>query len=224
MRMLPTRSPTPRSRWRVGRKEASSRWLRRQDKDPYVAAARRAGFASRAAYKLLEINKKAGLLKNASAIVDLGAAPGSWSAVAKKVGGGRVVAVDIKPFPPPDGVLFLRGDITDPTIRQKIAAALGGKADLVLCDAAPDFSGNRITDRVRAEELALAASKLASSLLAEGGSFLLKVFGNAPEGLNRLIGDSFTAKRHFKPASSRRESAENYLLAIGFRTAKLEWP
>lgn len=212
------RSPTPRSRWRIGKKDSSTRWLRRQERDPYVHGAKKRGFASRAAYKLIEIDEKVGLLKAASTVIDLGAAPGGWSEVAKAAD-TTVVAVDKTEFTPPPGVLALVGDITEPNLKQRLIAALGKKADLVLCDAAPASSGHRVTDRIRAEELALAAADLATAVLADGGNLLLKLFGNPHERLARLIADSFAAKRRLKPAASRKESAENYLLAIGFCAA-----
>ncbi len=209
------RSPTPRSRWRVAKKASSQRWLARQAKDPYAAGAKRRRYASRAAYKLLEIDKKFRLLKSAKTVLDLGAAPGGWSEVAAGCG-LSVLAVDIRPFTPPAGVVFLRGDIRAKTLSVAIAAALDKKADLVLCDCAADFIGNRVADRVRNEELSLDATNLTVKLLAQNGNFLVKIFGGASVQLLELIDENFASRHYCKPPSSRKDSAENYLLATGF--------
>jgi len=203
------------------RRTPSSRaWLERQISDPYVARAKREGFRSRAAYKLTEIDDKYRLLKPGARVVDLGAAPGGWSELAaRRVGAsGRVVAIDILDMKPLAGVEFLRLDFLDETAPARLKALLGGKADSVLSDMAANATGHRQTDHLRIVALAEAAALFAREVLGEGGSFLCKVLQGGTEAalLSELKRD-FASVRHVKPPASRRESAELYLLARGFR-------
>jgi 23S rRNA (uridine2552-2'-O)-methyltransferase len=203
-----------------GRSLSSKLWLERQLNDPYVARARREGFRSRAAFKLIEIDDKHRLLKAGARVVDLGAAPGGWSQVAaKRVGGkGRVVAIDVLDMPPIAGADFAQLDFLDPQAPNALKAMLGGPADLVLSDMAANATGHRATDHLKIMALAEAAAEFALEVLAPGGAFLCKVLQGGTETmlLARLKRD-FTSVKHVKPAASRTDSAELYLLAMGFR-------
>ncbi len=205
-----------------GRKLSSKLWLERQLNDPYVARAKREGLRSRAAYKLIEIDDKAKLLKRGARVIDLGAAPGGWSqAAAKRVGSpahGRVVAIDILAMEPLAGVEFAQLDFLDPAAPENLKAMLGGPADLVLSDMAANATGHRKTDHLKIVALVEAAAEFAREVLAPGGAFLAKVLQGGTEGslLARLKRD-FTSVKHVKPAASRSDSSELYLLATGFR-------
>jgi 23S rRNA (uridine2552-2'-O)-methyltransferase len=200
---------------------SSKLWLDRQLNDPYVARARREGFRSRAAYKLTEIDDKYRLLKTGARVVDLGAAPGGWSQVAvKRVGAskGRVVAIDILEFAPVAGVDFMQLDFLDPVAPERIKALLGGPADLVFSDMAANATGHRKTDHIKIMALAEAAAEFAREVLAPGGAFLCKVLqGGTESALLAALKRDFASVRHVKPAASRSDSAELYLLATGFR-------
>jgi 23S rRNA (uridine2552-2'-O)-methyltransferase len=202
------------------RKPSSRAWLERQINDPYVARARREGFRSRSAYKLAEIDDKVRLLKPAARVVDLGAAPGGWSEVAKRRIGanGRIVALDILDMKPIPGVEFLRLDFLDPLAPERLKTMLGGKADLVLSDMAANTTGHRQTDHLRIMALAEAAARFACEVLGPGGSFLCKVLqGGTEAALLSQLKHDFASVRHVKPPASRSDSAELYLLARGFR-------
>ena len=214
-----------KTRVRTARKRslASTLWLERQLNDPYVAQAKREGFRSRAAYKLAEINEKYGLLKPGQKIVDLGAAPGGWSQVAAQAvkasdGRGRVVAIDLLPMDPVVGVEFETMDFHAPDAPERLKARLGGLADGVMSDMAANATGHRKTDHLRIVGLAELAIDFACSVLAPGGFFVAKVLQGGSEGevLARLKRD-FAVVRHVKPKASRADSAELYVLAIGFR-------
>jgi 23S rRNA (uridine2552-2'-O)-methyltransferase len=202
---------------------ASSRaWLERQINDPYVARAKREGFRSRAAYKLVEIDDKFHLLKSGARVFDLGAAPGGWSEVAaRRVGGsGRVVALDILEMKPIAGIDFLQLDFLDESAPAKFKALLGGKADVVLSDMAANASGHRQTDHLRIMALAEAAALFAREVLAPGGAFLCKVLqGGTETTLLAELKRDFETVKHVKPPASRSDSAELYLLARGFRVS-----
>jgi 23S rRNA (uridine2552-2'-O)-methyltransferase len=207
---------------------ASARWLERQLNDPYVAQARREGYRSRAAYKLLEIDDKYKMLKRGERIVDLGAAPGGWSQVAaERVGAhggrGRVLAIDLLALDPIDGVEFRQMDFHDRKAPDQLREWLGGLADGVLSDMAANATGHRKTDQLRIIGLVELAADFASEVLAPGGFFLAKVLQGGAEGelLARLKRD-FATVRHVKPKASRADSAELYLLATGFRGTRLE--
>jgi 23S rRNA (uridine2552-2'-O)-methyltransferase len=202
-------------------RSASSRaWLTRQINDPYVARAKREGFRSRAAYKLAEIDDKYHLLKPGARVVDLGAAPGGWSEIAARRAGasGRVVALDILEVKPIAGVEFLQLDFLDETAPAKLKGLLGGQADVVLSDMAANATGHRQTDHLRIIALAEAAAFFAREVLAPGGAFLCKVLqGGTESGLLAELKRDFETVKHVKPPASRTDSAELYLLALGFR-------
>jgi len=203
------------------RRTPSSRaWLERQIGDPYVALARREGFRSRAAYKLIEIDDKYRLLKPGARVVDLGAAPGGWSEIAaRRVGAsGRVVALDVLDMKPIAAVEFFKVDFLDEAAPERLRQILGGKADVVLSDMAANTTGHRQTDHLRIMALAEAAAQFAREVLAPGGSFLCKVLqGGTEAALLAELKRDFESVKHVKPPASRADSAELYLLVRGFR-------
>lgn len=222
-RSLKTRVKTARKR-----SLSSTLWLERQLNDPYVARAKREGYRSRAAYKLIEMDDRYHLFKPGGRIVDLGAAPGGWSQVAAahvkaKEGAGKVVAVDLLDMEPVDGVEFAVKDFNDPDAPEFIKNMLGGYADGVMSDMAANATGHRATDHLRIVALAELAADFACDVLAEGGFFIAKVLQGGTEGqlLTRLKRD-FATVRHVKPAASRAGSAELYVLATGFRGRRFE--
>ena len=206
-----------------GRSLSSKLWLERQLNDPYVARARREGLRSRAAFKLAEIDDKHRLLKPGARVVDLGSAPGGWSQVAaQRVGAaqgrGRVVAIDVSEMEPVAGVEFLRGDFLDPAAPDRLEALLDGQADVVLSDMAANATGHRRTDQLKIMALVEAAGDFATHVLAPGGAFLAKVLqGGTEAALLAGLKRNFASVKHVKPAASRSDSAELYLLATGFR-------
>ncbi|MEG9883914.1 MAG: RlmE family RNA methyltransferase [Hyphomicrobiales bacterium] len=211
-----------------GRKISSTRWLARQLNDPYVAEARRRGYRSRAAFKLLEIDDKYAILKPGSRVVDLGAAPGGWTQVAverirlpdKAAAGhrGRVVAIDIDPFDAVEGAVSTRQDLLAADASEKVIDALKGEADIVMSDMAAPTTGHHRTDHLKIMALCEAALALAREVLAPGGVFLAKVFqGGAQAKVLADMKRDFATVRHVKPRASRPESAELYVLATGFR-------
>jgi 23S rRNA (uridine2552-2'-O)-methyltransferase len=206
-----------------GRKVSSQRWLERQLNDPYVARSKQEGYRSRAAYKLIEIDGRFGLLRPGMRVVDLGAAPGGWSQVsAARVGSTDadplVVAVDPQEMASLPGVTIMRLDFLDPDAPRRIGDALGGAANVVLSDMAPSTTGHRATDHLRIMALCEAAAAFAATVLAPGGTFLAKVFrGGAERGLLTELKRDFAKVRHVKPPASRSDSPELYLLATGFR-------
>jgi len=203
------------------RKSLSSKlWLERQLNDPYVARAKREGLRSRAAFKLAEIDDKHHLFKPGARVVDLGAAPGGWSQVAsKRVGaGGRVVAIDILDMDAMAGVEFAKIDFLDADAPGRLKAMLGGPADVVLSDMAANTTGHRPTDHLKIMALVEAAAEFAREVLKPGGSFLAKVFQGGTEGtLLAALKRDYATVKHVKPAASRADSAELYVLATGFR-------
>jgi 23S rRNA (uridine2552-2'-O)-methyltransferase len=214
----------PRVRLKTkGRSVSSKRWLERQLNDPYVARAKAQGLRSRAAFKLAEIDDRHHLLKPGRSVVDLGAAPGGWSQVAAaRVGAGegrgRVAAIDLLPMDPIAGVSFAQLDFLDAAAPQRIGEMLGGPADVVLSDMAANATGHRRTDHLKIMALAETAADFARSVLKPGGAFLAKVLQGGTEA--SLLADlkrDFAAVRHVKPAASRTDSAELYVLATGFR-------
>jgi 23S rRNA (uridine2552-2'-O)-methyltransferase len=208
---VPVRSARSRS-------AASQRWLARQLNDPYVAAAKAQGWRSRAAFKLIELDGQFRLIRRGARVVDLGAAPGGWTQVAVRRGAATVVALDLLPIDRLPGALVLQGDFLDPAVAAQVMEALGGKADLILSDMAPNTTGHTATDHLRIMALAEAALEFAMEALAEGGVFVAKVFqgGSEREMLLRLK-RSFASVRHAKPPASRKESSELYVVAQGFR-------
>lgn len=206
------------------RSQSSKLWLERQLNDPYVARARREGMRSRAAYKLMEIDDRAHFLRKGARVIDLGAAPGGWSQVAaQRVQApeqGRVVAIDILPMDTVPGVDFIGLDFLDQSAPEKLRDMIGGPADVVLSDMAANATGHAKTDHLKIMALVEAAADFAREVLAPGGCFLAKVLqgGTEAELLASLKRDYKTV-RHVKPAASRADSAELYLLATGFRGA-----
>jgi 23S rRNA (uridine2552-2'-O)-methyltransferase len=206
---------------------ASRRWLERQLNDPYVVAAKRDGWRSRAAYKLLELDDKLKILKPGYRVVDLGAAPGGWAQVAADrvhatpaLGGrGQVVAIDISPMEPLPGVEILHLDFMLPEAPARLVALLRGhKADVVLSDMAAPASGHARTDHIRIMGLTEVAGVFASEVLAPGGAFIAKVLqGGTERELLAQLKQDFTIVRHLKPPASRADSAELYVVATGFR-------
>jgi 23S rRNA (uridine2552-2'-O)-methyltransferase len=203
-----------------GRKLSSKLWLERQLNDPYVARAKREGFRSRAAYKLIEIDDKAKVLKKGMRVIDLGAAPGGWSQVAaRRVGAqGRIVAIDVLPMDAIAGVDFAQLDFLSADAPEKLRIMLGGPADVVLSDMAANATGHAKTDHLRIMALVEAAADFAREVLAPGGSFLAKVLqGGTEAALLTALKRDFNSVKHVKPAASRSDSAELYLLATGYR-------
>lgn len=205
------------------RKQSSKLWLERQLNDPYVAQARRDGYRSRAAYKLIEMDDKHRFLKAGMMVVDLGAAPGGWSQVAAKrvnaLGGkGKVVAIDLLEMPEIPAVSFAQLDFLDNDAPEKLIAMMGGRADVVLSDMAANTTGHRKTDQLRIVGLVETAAAFAAEVLNPGGTFVAKVFqSGADADLLAQLKRDFTSVRHVKPAASRQDSSERYVLATGFR-------
>jgi 23S rRNA (uridine2552-2'-O)-methyltransferase len=211
---------TVRVRRTKRRKPSSTEWLTRQLNDPYVAEARRIGYRSRAAFKLEQLDARFHLLARGMRVVDLGCAPGGWSQVAARAVGARgiVVGVDLTPTDSLPGAILIQGDFRDAATVTAIRTALGGPADLVLSDMAAPATGHAATDHLRVVALAEDAFALAQTLLRPGGAFVAKVFQGGAEGeLLAALKKSFAELRHAKPAASRAESAETYVVAKGFR-------
>lgn len=206
------------------RKTSSTQWLERQLNDPYVAQAKRDGYRSRAAYKLLEIDEKHKLLRKGMRIVDLGAAPGGWSQIAAKRLGSNsdnplVVGIDYLEVEPIPGVFLLHMDFLDDEAPGGLIAALGGsKPDLVMSDMAAPTTGHRQTDHIRTLHLCEVALDFAKENLNQGGGFLAKVFrGGTEQSLLNELKQNFQKVYHIKPPASRKESPELYVLAKGFK-------
>ncbi len=211
-----------------GRTTSSARWLKRQLADPYVEEARRRGYRARSAFKLAQMDDKLRLIRPGARVVDLGAAPGSWSQVALERAGGpeagtRVVGIDLEPVEPLAGATFLVGDVREPEAAARLRAALAGPADLVMSDMAAPATGHAATDHLRTMALVEAALAIAEALLAPGGAFLAKVIqGGTEAGLLSRLKREFRNVRHVKPPASRKDSAELYVVATGFRGAPAE--
>lgn len=205
----------------MARKSSSGRWKQRQASDPYVRRARTEGWRSRAAFKLMEIDDRERLLRRGKRVLDLGAAPGGWSQVAAGRVGlfGRVIAVDLLPMEPLEGVVVIQGDFVEPGTQEQVLTALGGlRADLVISDMAPNITGNRSVDQPRALALVEAVFESADHFLEPGGAVLAKVFqGEGFEALVAAARRDFGSVRIRKPASSRAESREMYLVAGNYR-------
>ena len=199
------------------RTQSSRTWLQRQLNDPEVAKARAAGYRSRAAFKLVEMDQKFHFLKKGAKVLDLGAAPGGWSQVAAAKG-AIVVAADVLMIEEIPGVTFFQADLTDPDVPAMLKAALDGPADLVLTDMAAPTTGHRATDHIRTIALVEIALEVAEDTLRPGGAFVGKVFqgGSSNELLARLK-KSFREVKHVKPPASRAESVELYVVALGFK-------
>jgi 23S rRNA (uridine2552-2'-O)-methyltransferase len=203
-----------------GRSVQSRRWLERQLNDPYVAEAKARGYRSRAAFKLIELDGKCGLLRPGMRVVDLGAAPGGWTQVAVKAVGpkGQVVALDILPMDPVPGATVLQADFTEAEAEEAVRAAMQGAADVVLSDMAPNTTGHGATDHIRIMALAEMALEAAGAMLAPGGAFVCKLFqGGADKSLLDRLKRDFAKVRHVKPPASRKDSSEMFVVAQGFR-------
>lgn len=202
---------------------SSQKWLQRQLNDPYVARAKREGWRSRAAFKLIEIDDRLKILRPGLRVVDLGAAPGGWSQVAAKrmkmeEGRGHIVAIDLLEIDPITGVDFAQMDFLTDEAPGQLKAMLGGDADLVMSDMAANTTGHRATDHLRIVGLVELAIDFARQVLAPGGAFIAKVFQGGTE--NTLLAElkrDFTMVRHIKPQASRADSSELYVVATGFR-------
>ena len=202
------------------RKPSSTEWLERQFNDPFVAEAHRLGYRSRAAFKLLQLDQRFHLLAAGRRILDLGCAPGGWAQIAtQRVGPkGAVVGIDLNPTDAIPGATLVTGDFRDSAITVRLRELLGGPADLVLSDMAAPATGHAATDHLRIVALAEEAFSLAATILKPGGAFVAKVFQGGTEGeLLVALKRAFAEVRHAKPAASRAESAETYVVAKGYR-------
>jgi 23S rRNA (uridine2552-2'-O)-methyltransferase len=218
--MPPSRALAVYVKTAKSRSPASARWLARQLNDPYVTAARQQGWRSRAAFKLLELDDKFQLIHKGARVLDLGAAPGGWTQVAVKRGAATVVAMDLLPIDPIQGSTIIQGDFMDPEMPRRLTAELGGGADLVLSDMAPNTTGHSSTDHIRIVALAEMALDFAVQVLSPGGGFVAKVFqGGSEKQILDVLKRNFTSVRHAKPPSSRKESSELYVVAMGFKGA-----
>ena len=207
-----------------GRKIGSTLWLQRQLNDPYVAKAKAEGYRSRAAYKIIELNERYKLFHKGQRVVDLGAAPGGWSQVAAPIVGSTqenplVVGIDYLDMDPIEGVILLKKDFNDDDAPDALIEALGGhRPDIVLSDMAAPTTGHRATDHLRIMQLVELAADFAVKVLNPGGSFVAKVFqGGTEHELLRMLKQHFSTTAHAKPPASRAGSAENYLVAKGFK-------
>jgi 23S rRNA (uridine2552-2'-O)-methyltransferase len=219
------RAPAVRVKTAGRRKPSSTQWLERQLNDPYVAEAKRLGYRSRAAFKLAQLDDRFRFLRPGARVVDLGAAPGGWTQVAAarvkaETGRGRVVGIDLLAVAAVPGAVLLQGDFLDPAMPAMLEAALGGPVDVLLSDMAQPTTGHAATDHLRVMALAEAAYAFAQGVLRPGGAFVAKVFqgGTERQLLDELRRD-FTSVRHAKPPASRADSAEVYVVALGFRGA-----
>lgn len=205
----------------MAKRPSSSRWLQRQRKDPYVKQAQQSDYRSRAVYKLIEIDERDRLFQRGQTVVDLGAAPGSWSQyVASKIApGGSVIAVDILPLQPLSNVFFIKGNFAEDAVMQQCMIALGGaRADLVISDMAPNLSGVKPVDQARCIALAELARDLALKVLKPGGDFLVKVFqGEGTQEFQSCLKQRFQKVVLRKPKASRDSSSEIYLLGRSLR-------
>ncbi|HEY8190114.1 MAG TPA: RlmE family RNA methyltransferase [Micavibrio sp.] len=196
---------------------SSRRWLERQLNDPYVAEAQRLGYRSRAAFKLIEMNQQMNLIKPGMVVIDLGAAPGGWTQVAVNQK-AHVIALDILPMEPVAGSTFLQMDFMDEDAPEALISAMAGPADIVLSDMAPNTMGHKQTDHLRIMGLIELAYDFALQVLKPGGAFVAKVFQGGTQGdLLMQMKKDFTLVKHVKPPASRKESAEQYVIATGFR-------
>lgn len=198
------------------RTSSSTRWLQRQLNDPYVQEAKRAGYRARSVFKLEEIDARFALIEKGAVVVDLGAAPGSWSQYAAKRG-ARVLALDLLPMAPLEGVEIVTGDFLEPALQEALLARLGGKVTTVLSDIAPDATGRRLVDRLRAEAVGEAVVGFACTVLEDGGKLLIKLVKGAETAVMDLARPHFARLRLLRPKATRSDSSETYLLATGFR-------
>lgn len=200
-----------------GRKNSSTRWLQRQLNDPYVKEAKRLGYRSRAAFKLLEMEEKLNVIKKDMIVVDLGAAPGGWTQVAVEKG-AKVIGIDLLEIETMEGAEFIQMDFTDNDAPDKLIDMLGGeKVDIVLSDLSPYTTGHQKTDHIRIMALVEMAYDFAKDVLKPGGHFIAKVFQGGAQGeVLTLVKKNFKTVKHMKPPASRKESPEQYLIALNF--------
>ncbi len=207
-------------RRKKSRSASSQRWLDRQHKDPFTQAARRQNRRSRASFKLEQIDRGERLFRRGQTILDLGAAPGGWSQYLATVVGrdGRVIAVDLLPMRPLDGVTVIEGDFLEPDVRRRVVAALpGGACDFVVSDMAPNLSGIKVRDEARAEELVVSALEMAAETLRPGGGVVMKIFeGASAKDLLQRFRARFQRVVVRKPEASRGDSSERYVIGRGY--------
>jgi 23S rRNA (uridine2552-2'-O)-methyltransferase len=213
------RGPRQRVRTARGRTASSTRWLERQLNDPYVRRAKAENYRSRAAYKLLELDERFGLLSGVTSVVDLGIAPGGWAQVVRRrTPKASVVGIDLLPADPIDGVTILQMDFMDEDAPERLKAELGGPADLVLSDMAANTVGHPQTDHLRTMALVEAGLEFARDVLRPGGAYVAKVLaGGADNNLVAELKRHFATVKHAKPPASRKDSSEWYVIAQGFK-------
>jgi 23S rRNA (uridine2552-2'-O)-methyltransferase len=212
------RAPAQRLKTAKLRTPSSQAWLSRQLNDPYVAEAKAKGYRSRAAFKLIEIDEKAHLLRRGMRVIDLGCAPGGWLQVLQARGAGAVVGVDLLPVDPVAGAIIIQADFTEEGVGERLAALLGGPPDLILSDMAPNTTGHRETDHLRITGLIEAGADFAEKTLKPGGAFVAKAFqGGETAEVIATLKRAFTEVRTIKPKASRQESSEVFLVATGFK-------
>ncbi|MFN3423989.1 MAG: RlmE family RNA methyltransferase [Novosphingobium meiothermophilum] len=213
------KNPNERLKSAKGRSASSVRWLSRQLNDPYVKQAKAEGWRSRAAFKLIELDEKFGLLKGARRVVDLGIAPGGWSQVVRrKSPAAKIVGIDLLPTEPIEGVTIFQMDFMADEAPQALQDALDGPPDLVISDMAANTVGHKQTDHLRTMGLVETAVDFAVSTLAPGGAFVAKVFaGGTDAELLAILKKNFATVKHAKPPASRKDSSEWYVIAQGFK-------
>lgn len=214
--MTGTRSLTTRLKTARGRSVSSQRWLQRQLNDPFVLQARQQGWRARSVFKLEELDRRFSLLRHGAAVVDLGAAPGSWSQYAVKRG-CRVVGVDLMAIEPITGVELIQGDFLDAAVQAEIRARLGGPAEVVLSDMAAPATGQRNVDRLRAEGLGETVLDFAAEVLAPGGACVIKLIKGSEAVLMPRTTRSFANAKLVRPKATRSDSSEVYLVARGLK-------
>lgn len=202
-----------------GRKISSTRWLERQLNDPYVRRAKAENYRSRAAYKLLELDERFGLLKGVKSVVDLGIAPGGWSQVVRrKAPQANIIGIDLLPTDPIEGVVILQMDFMAEGAPEELKQALGGPADLILSDMAANTVGHQQTDHLRTMALVEAGLEFARDVLRPGGAYVAKVLaGGADNELVAELKRNFASVKHAKPPASRKDSSEWYVVAQGLK-------
>ena len=213
-------------------KKVNKAWLNDHVNDPYVKLAQKEGYRARAAYKLKEIDESLGLIRPGQVVVDLGSTPGAWSQYVRRklapegaaagVLGGQILALDILPMEPVEGVTFIQGDFREPEVLARLEAAVAGrKADVVVSDMAPNLSGIESADAARIAHLVELAIEFAASHLKPEGALVTKVFhGSGYSQLVKLFKETFRAVKPLKPKASRDKSSETFLVGIGLKPAK----
>lgn len=216
------RNPDKRVKTAKNRSASSTRWLERQLNDPYVKRAKADGYRSRAAYKLIELDERFGLIRSAKRVVDLGIAPGGWSQVVRKLAPkAAIVGIDLLPTEPIEGVTILEMDFMDDAAPGQLEAALDGPPDLILSDMAANTVGHKQTDHLRTMGLVEAGALFACENLAEGGTFVAKVLaGGTDTELLSMLKKHFSSVKHAKPPASRKGSSEWYVIAKNFKPAR----